>query len=153
MITKKDRKTRIYTIFSSAGHPVGFEAYRKYHPDIKIMENQDILQRIKDQCKGVEIRGGAEPVRIEDGTGPYRLRDESRGAESVKIEELILNLKEQKGDLDGLLVFQKENLRVSPVSEMASVGLPIVAVGRPLVGCNPGPFHAYKGSKIVGCGT
>lgn len=149
MAKEKGKKTRIYTIFSSAGHPVGFEAYRRYHPDVKIMENQQILQRIKDKCKEVEFIEGAEPVKIEDGTGPYRPKNKSSEAESVKIEELILNIKGQKENLDGLLVFQKENLLTSPVDEMTSIGLPIVAVGRPLVGCNPGPFHAYKGSKVV----
>ena len=75
---KANKKARIYTIFLSSGHPVGFEAYQKYHPDIKVMKNQEILERVKDECKGIEFSGKAEPV---------------------KTEEAILNVKERKGGL------------------------------------------------------
>ncbi len=116
------KNTKIYTVFFSSGHPVGFKAYRKYHPDIKVMENQEILQRVKDECKGVEFVGEAEPVKAED---------------------VISNIKEQKENLDGLLVFGP------PPDELISVGLPIVAVERPLEGCTTVPFHAYKDSKVL----
>jgi len=116
------KNTKIYTVFFSAGLPVGYEAYRKYHPHIKVMKNQDILERVKDECKDVEFVGAAEPI---------------------KADEAISNIKEQKEDLDGLLVFGP------PSDELISVGLPMVAVERPLEGCTTVPFHAYKESKVV----
>jgi hypothetical protein len=122
MTGQETKNTKIYTVFLSAGLPVGFRAYRKHHPDIKVMRNQDILERVKDECKDVEIVGAAEPV---------------------KAEEAISNIKEQKEDLGGLLVFGP------PPDELISVGLPIVAVERPLEGCTTVPFHAYKESKVV----
>jgi len=122
MTGQKTKNTKIYTVFFSPGHPVGFVAYRKHHPDIKVMENQEILERVKDECKDVEFVGTAEPV---------------------KASEAISNIKEQKEDLGGLLVFGP------PPDELISVGLPMVAVERPLEGCTTVPFHAYKGSKVV----
>jgi len=113
---------KIYTLFLSAGHPVGFGAYKKHHPDIKVMENQDILQRVKDECKDMEFVGKAEPEKASDA---------------------ISNIKEQKEDLDGLLVFGP------PPDVLIEEGLPIVAVERPLEGCTTVPFHAYKDSKVV----
>ena len=122
MTGQKTENTKIYTVFFSSGLPVGSRAYQKYHPDIKVMNNQEILERVKDECKDVEFVGEAEPV---------------------KAEEAILNIKEQKEDLGGLLVFGP------PPDELISVGLPIVAVERPLEGCTTVPFHAYKESKVV----
>jgi len=122
MIKQKTENTKIHTVFLSAGHPVGFGAYRKHHPDVKIPENQEILQRVKDECKSVEFLGEASPVKASDA---------------------ISNIKEQKEDLGGLLVFGP------PPDELISVGLPIVAVERPLEGCTTVPFHAYKESKVV----
>ena len=84
MTGQENKNTRIYTVFFSPGLPVGFAAYRKHHPDIKVMNNQEILERVKDECKDVEFVGTAEPV---------------------KAEEAISNTKEQKEDLGGLLVF------------------------------------------------
>ena len=122
MTGQKTENTKIHTVFLSAGLPVGFGAYRKYHPDIKVMGNQEILERVKEECKGVEFVGEAEPV---------------------KAEEAISNIKEQKEDLGGLLVFGP------PPDELIAVGLPMVAVERPLAGCTTVPFHAYKESKVV----
>jgi len=122
MIGQETKNTKIYTVFFSAGLPVGFGAYRKHHPDIKVMNNQEILERVKDECKDVEFVGAAEPV---------------------KADEAISNIKEQKEDLGGLLVFGP------PPDELISVGLPMVAVERPLEGCTTVPFHAYKDSKVV----
>ena len=122
MIKQETENTKIYTLFLSAGHPVGFGAYRKHHPDVKIPENQAILQRVKDECKGVEFLGEASPV---------------------KASEAISNIKEQKEYLAGLLVFGP------PPDELIQVGLPMVAVERPLEGCTTVPFHAYKESKVV----
>lgn len=122
MAGQKTKNTKIYTVFFSPGLPVGFGAYRKHHPDIKVMNNQEILKRVKDECEDVEFAGAAEPV---------------------KAEEAISNIKEQKEDLGGLLVFGP------PPDELISVGLPIVAVERPLEGCTTVPFHAYKESRVV----
>jgi len=119
---RTNKKTRMYPIFLSSGHPVGFEAYRNYHPDVKVMENQEILERVKDECKGLEFVGGAEPV---------------------KVEEAVSSVRAQKGNLDGLLVFGP------PPDELMSVGLPMVAVERPLEGCTTVPFHAYKENRVV----
>jgi len=122
MTGQETKNTKIYTVFFSAGLPVGYGAYRRYHPHIKVMKNQDILERVKDECKDVEFVGAAEPV---------------------KADEAISKIKEQKKNLDGLLVF-------GPLpDELISVGLPMVAVERLLEGCTTVPFHAYKESKIV----
>ena len=116
------KHTTIYTVFSSSGLPVGGEAYRKYHPDVKIMENPDILGRVKDECNDVEFVGKAEPVGD---------------------EEAASNIKGQKEGLVGLLVFGP------PSDELISLGLPMVAVERVLEGCATVPFDAYKESKVV----
>ena len=122
MIKQETENTKIYTLFLSAGRPVGFGAYRKYHPEVKIPENQEILQRVKDECEGVEFVGQAEPVGASDA---------------------LAKIKEQKEDLAGLLVFG------APPDGLIQEGLPIVAVERPLEGCTTVPFHAYKESKVV----
>ena len=57
MTGQKTENTKIHTVFLSAGLPVGFGAYRKYHPDIKVMGNQEILERVKEECKDVEFVG------------------------------------------------------------------------------------------------
>ena len=116
------KKVKIYVVFLSSGHPIGYEAYKRYHPEIKIMENEEILGKIKDECKNVEFVGKAEPV---------------------KAEEIILDMKKQKENLDGVLVFGP------PLDEITKLGLPIVAVERPLERCSTFPFHAYKNSKVV----
>jgi hypothetical protein len=122
MIKQETENTKIHAVFLSAGRPVGFGAYRKYHPNVKIPENQEILQRVKDECEGVEFVGKAEPVGASDA---------------------IPKIKEQKENLAGLLVFG------APPDELIQVGLPMVAVERPLEGCTTVPFHAYKESKVV----
>ncbi len=128
------KKTKIYTLFLLAGEDLMViknskdqamnlvENFRKYHPDIKISENQEMLERIKDESKNVEFVGEMKSVRAED---------------------IIPIINEQKDDLDGLLVFG------SPSDEMISVGLPIVAVEQPLLRCSTVPFQAYKDSKVV----
>jgi hypothetical protein len=118
----RDGKARIYTIFLSNGHPVGYDAYKRYHPDIKIPENNDILDRIKKECKGVEFLGRVEPVKVEDA---------------------VSSVKKVKESLDGLLVFG------ALPDEIIQEGLPVVAVSRPLNGCTTVPFHLYKGSRVL----
>ena len=116
-----DRKVKIYTLFLSSGRPVGYEAYRRYHPDVKIMNNGEILDEIKREAEGVEFIGTPEPVKAEDA---------------------IPKIKERE-DIDGLLVFGP------PPDGLISIGLPMVAVERPLEGCTTVPFHSYRGSKVV----
>ncbi len=116
------KNAKIHVVFLSAGLPVGFAAYAKHHPDVRIMQNADVLASIRDQCNGVTFVGDTEPV---------------------KPEEAISNAREQKDDLDGLLVFGP------PPDDLISVGLPMVAVERPLAGCTTVPFHAYKESQVL----
>ena len=122
MFKHKAGDTRVYVVFSSSGLPVGFDLYQRYHPDIKVLKNHEILERVKDECKGVEFVGETEPV---------------------KAEKAISNIKDRKEDLDGVLYFG------APSDELISIGLPMVAVERPLEGCTTVPFHAYKESKVV----
>ena len=122
MFKKKTGNTKIYVVFSSPGIPVGFKLYRKYHPDIKVPKNSEILERIKDECKGIEFIGETEPV---------------------KAEKIVSDIKDQKEDLDGILYFG------APPDELISIGLPMVAVERPLEACSTMPFHAYKESRVV----
>ncbi|MBN1459375.1 MAG: hypothetical protein JXA57_07550 [Armatimonadetes bacterium] len=60
------RRTRIHTIFLCSGHQAGYEAYKKHHPDIRILENRDILRKIEDECEGVEFTGSTEPLQGEE---------------------------------------------------------------------------------------
>ncbi len=109
-------------MFLSSGRPVGFESFRKYHPDVQIPNNSDILERIKKESPEVDIIGPAEPV---DG------------------ERAAADIKKQRDDIHGLIVFGP------PPVELLSLGLPTVAVERPLEGCTTIPFSTYKGSKVV----
>jgi L-fucose isomerase-like protein len=118
----RNGKVRIYVVFLSAGHAVGYDAYKRYHPEVKIPENEDILSRIKKECKDVEFLGKSEPVRAED---------------------VITAIKREKESLDGLLVFG------GLTDEIIQEGLPAVTVSRPLEGCTTVPFHSYKGKKVL----
>ena len=125
MIKQETKSTKIYTVFfptDGSSDLLKFEGYQKYHPDIKMMENQEILERVKNECKDVEFVGKAE---------------------LAKVEEVISSIKEQKKDLDGVLVF-------GPLpDELISIGLPILAIQRLFDWCSTVPFHAYKESKVV----
>jgi hypothetical protein len=122
----RDGKTRIYTIFLSDGHPVGYDAYKRYHPDVKIPENNDILNRIKKECKGVEFVGKTEPV---------------------KVEEAISFVKKRKESVDGLLIFTGQYAGVP--EGLVSTGMPIVGVKRLLDACSTQNFHDCEGSKVL----
>jgi len=116
------RSTRIYTVFLSAGHPVGFEAYQRHHPHVKIPENAEILDSIRSEARDVDFEGTSDPISLESA---------------------VSAIDAQKADLHGLLVFG------APPEQLLSVGLPVVAVERPLEGCPTMPFHAYKDSRVV----
>ena len=122
MVKQETGTAKVYVVFLSSGLPMGFADYRKYHPQIEVPTNEEILERIKAKCRNVEFVGDVQPVKAEEAT------------QSVE---------EQKGHLDGLLVFGP------PPDELISVGLPMVAVERPLRGCHTAPFHAYKESRVV----
>jgi len=113
---------KVYTVFLSDGHPVGFAAYKRHHPDVDIPENDDIMERVKAACEGIEFAGTAEPIKAEDA---------------------VSAIDNQRKDISGLLVFG------APPDELISLGLPTVAVDRPLVGCTTVPFGPYEGHKVV----
>jgi hypothetical protein len=121
MVKQETKNTKIYTVFFSSGFQGECRVYPIYHPEIKVVENQEILEKLKDKCEGVEFAGEVEPV---------------------KAQEAIANIKAQREDLDGVLVFGP------PPDELISVGLPTVAV-HPLWGRWQVPFDAYKGEKVI----
>ncbi len=122
METEQTERTRIYTAFLSAGLPVGYDAYRQHHPDIKVMENEEIRDLLQDELPHVEFVGGAEAQKAEDA---------------------ISAIEQQQEEIDGVLVFGP------PPAELIALGLPMVAVERPLAGCTTVPFHAYEDSKVL----
>ncbi len=122
MANEQTERTRIYTAFLSAGLPVGYEAYRRHHPHVKVMQNQEIHEILQDELADVELVGDAEVQKAEDAVSAIR---------------------QQEQDLDGVLVFGP------PSAELISIGLPMVAVERPLQGCTTVPFHAYEDSRVL----
>ena len=121
MVKQETKNTQIYTAFFSSGFQGECRVYSSYHPDIKIVQNQEILEKLEGKCEGVEFVGEAEPVRAETA---------------------IAKIKEQREDLDGVLVFGP------PPGGLISIGLPMVAV-HPLWGRWQPPFDAYKGEKVL----
>ncbi len=121
MVKQGTRNTKIYTVFFSSGFQGECRIYTNYHPDVKVLENQEILEKLKDKCEGVEFVGEVEPV---------------------KAQEAIANIKAQREDLGGVLVFGQ------PPDELISIGLPTVAV-HPLWGQWQATFNAFKGEKVV----
>ncbi len=113
---------RVHTVFLSSGHPVGFDAYRQHHPDVTVPENEDILELIDGELEDIELTGTSQ---------------------SVKLEDAISAIGDQRENLDGLLVFGPDP------EKLIALGLPTVAVERPLEGCTTVPFHAYKDTKAV----
>jgi len=126
MVKEVKNKTIIYTVFLSDGHPVGYDAYRRYHPDVKIPENKEILESIKRECKGVEFIGKTEPLKVED---------------------VISEIKKHRDSLDGMLIFTGQYNGIP--DELISIGLPVIGVKRPLEACSTTSFHTYKGQKIL----
>lgn len=121
-MTKQETKnTKIYTVFFSSGFQNECRIFPTYHPDVGVITNETILDEIKGKCEGVEFAGEVEPT---------------------KSETAITNIKAQREDLDGVLVFGP------PPDELISVGLPLVAV-HPLWGRWQPPFDAYKGEQVL----
>jgi len=113
-------KTRIYTVFTS-GITTG-AAYSIYHPDVEIIENEEVVEILKEKCKDVEFVGGTRPNR-----------------------DVIEDIKAQKDKLDGLLCLG------SPPAELTSIGLPMVAVSRLWGEWFPVSHEQndFKGKKVV----
>jgi len=117
-------RTRIYTVFPSQGTFVRYDAYRKYHTDVHVPDNQEVLDDVKTASPQVEFLGSAAPE---------------------KPEVVAAKIREQKGKLDGLLVFGHT------WEELLDFGLPVIAVSRPFIGCTTIPFAAYHGKRVVTC--
>ncbi|MCD6291249.1 MAG: hypothetical protein J7M34_12155 [Anaerolineae bacterium] len=127
--------TRIYTIFTSSGLMGECQIFTKYHPDREVLTNERIMAELKARCDGVEFVGRTEPIGWDE------------------VGFVLANLKGQKGDLDGILIFGNpmgEGLAPFGRSSQAllSIDLPIVAV-YPLWGQWMHSFRAYKEGKIV----
>ena len=114
--------TRIHAVFLSSGRPVGFDAYRQHHPDVNVPENQDIWELIDNELEDIELVGTPQ---------------------AVKPDDVIPAIRDQGESLDGLLVFGPDP------EKLLALGLPTVAVERPLEGCTTVPFRAYKDAKAV----
>ena len=106
-------------VFLSAGHPVGFEAYRRHHPEIEVPENQDVLEAVRSECEGIEIVGTPERVTT---------------------DEAVSAIEQQKEELAGLLIFGV------PPEALISLGLPITGSGGLLGDCTVDPSN---GTAIV----
>ena len=127
--------TRIYTAFSTSGVMGECQVFTAYHPDRKIISNEEILKELKARTTDVKFVGGADPITK---------------------EQLVAAVKAQKETLDGILLFgtpvdphaPEEVWLPEPPDELISIGLPIVNV-YPFWGQWMYPFHAYKGEKVV----
>ncbi len=116
-----NKKTRMYTVFSSSGLQGECRIHPIYHPDREVLTNEKILDEIKGKCKDVEFVGEMEPKTAEFA---------------------IANIRNQRGSLDGVLYFG------APTDELIAAGLPVIAV-YPLWGQWMPPFNAYKGKKVI----
>lgn len=114
------KKTRIYTVFNSSLQ--GREDFLSQHPDAEIIEDNEVMEILKQKCKEVEFVGGTRPGK-----------------------EVIENIRAQKEKLDGLLCLG------SPPDELISIGLPMVAVYRLWGQWFPLSYHYndLKGKKVV----
>ena len=115
------QKTRIYTVFTSSGLQGENLIYKKYHPEQKILSNEEILQKIKEKCPGVEFLGSTVPENSVYAIG---------------------NIVSMKKDIDGILYFG------SPPEELVSLDVPIIAV-HPLWGRWQHSFYFYRNKKVL----
>jgi hypothetical protein len=121
---RANENTKIYVVFTSSGLQNECRIYPIYHPDAKIMTNEEVLEELKERCKGVEFVVA-------------NIRDQRK---------VIANIREQRGSLDGVLFFGH------PSDELTSIELPVIAV-YPLWGQWQYPFfhgyNGYKGKKVL----
>ncbi len=114
-------KTIIYTVFTSNGLQGENLIYTRYHPEQKILSNDDILNKIKEKCPDVEFIGDTVPQKKEYFTG---------------------TIKGMKNELDDILFFG------SIPDELISLDIPIIAV-HPLWGRWQHSFYYYKDKKVL----
>ncbi|MCD6351296.1 MAG: hypothetical protein J7M26_04155, partial [Armatimonadetes bacterium] len=112
---------KIYTVFTSSGIHSSSGSYPLYHPDQKVLSNEEILALLRQRLPEVEFLGDTQP------------RDASCVA---------ANLAAQRETIDGVLYFG------SPPDAAVKADLPTVAVF-PLWGQWQYPFNPYHGSRIV----
>jgi hypothetical protein len=117
---------KIHVAFFSDGHPVGFEAYKAYHPHVPIPDNQAVLQAIKGRAEGIEFSGTTNPVEV---------------------SSVLRDIDKTRPDLDGLLIFTGPYGAVP--DELIELGVPIVAVNRSLTGCSTETFHPFKDKPVL----
>ncbi|MHA1488419.1 MAG: hypothetical protein ACTSRI_02050 [Promethearchaeota archaeon] len=116
-------KTKIYVAFTSSGIQDAASIYPKYHPDAKIMSNEEILEALKEKCKNIEFIVNKNISQTQKAVS----RD----------------IKKQQENISGILFFG------SPTEDLTTIGLPIVAV-HPLWGNWEYPFFTIsKDAKVV----
>lgn len=115
---------KVHVAFFSDGHPVGFEAYKKYYPHVSIPDNQAVLQAVRNRVEGIEFSGTTDTVEVKG----------------------VLHDIDKVADLDGLLIFTGHG---TVPDELIDLGVPIVAVNRSLTGCSTETFHPFKGKAVL----
>jgi hypothetical protein len=115
----QDKKTRIYTVFTS-GVNIGAQ-YSNYHPDVELIQNKEVLEKLKEKCKGIEFIGENHPSK-----------------------EAVKNIMAQEDKIDGVLCLG------TPPDGLLSIGLPTIAVFR-LWGqwSNFYDHNSYTGKKVL----
>jgi hypothetical protein len=113
--------TRIRVIFTSEGLQGECQIFSVYHPDRRILSNEDILAELQDRCEGIQLSGSAKTISAKESIG---------------------DVMREKENLHGLLVFG------SPPGDLVSQGLPMVAV-YPLWGQWMCPFSPLKGKGVL----
>lgn len=121
MIEQKPHNTKIYILFFTSGFSPFSRGYTIDHPDMKVMENREILEKLKKKCKDVDFVGSSDPTEV---------------------DEAIANVEERKNELDGVLVFG------CPPEEILTFDLPVISVF-PLWGMFMDNFNPYKERKVV----
>jgi len=116
-----EKDIKIYVVFSIKGTQPSSQTYSLHHPDEKVFTNEEILQKIKKLCTGVEFLGKTEPENLEYTIG---------------------NIQGQKENLGGVLYFGHLP------DELLSLNLPTIAV-YPLWGRWQYPYNSYKEYKVL----
>ena len=116
------RKTRIYTVFNSG--VVTGAAYSVYHPEVKIMENGDVMELLREKCGEVEFV-------VESGSGD--------GGNVVE------RIRDQKENIDGVLCFG------TVPDGLVELDLPVIAVFRLWGQWFPLSHHHddFEGKKVL----
>jgi hypothetical protein len=116
-----NKKTKIYVAFKSSGIQGEASIYPKYHPDTKIMSNEEILELVKKQCKDIEFFVSKSKYQ----------------------RKIVREIKKNQENISGILLFD------TPTEDLTSIGLPIIAV-HPLWGKWQYPFFSKcRDTKVV----